>query len=111
LSIQPARTLRAVDATRERDYESTEKGVTITANLSSARDISHAVRTQFETKDSGSTFDLTFPRRGPVESGIPEEGEDPNSSIQVRIERTVKLDRALRTYELEDYSMSSRQRR
>lgn len=100
------------NATRERNHETTEKGITITENLGSARDVSHAVRTQFEPKDSGATFDLTFPRRGQTDTAIPEDPDiDPNLSVQVRVERTVKLDRALRSYELEDYTMSSRQRR
>ncbi|KAL0956219.1 hypothetical protein HGRIS_002375 [Hohenbuehelia grisea] len=92
------------DASIERRNESINAAVTITQNLESAYSVSHAVRTQFEQKSAG--FQLTVPDFESSEGSteLPE-----HMDVQVRIERTIKLeDQRPRTYELEDYSRSGR---
>jgi len=96
------------DASRERRNESIEEAITVTQHLDSARQISRAIRSQFERKSSGAgAYDLTVPdfELG-TDLGQAELSED--LEVQVRIEHTVKLDRRLRTFELENYSRSER---
>jgi hypothetical protein len=94
------------DASRERREEDLDGAeITITKNIGTARDISRVVRTQFDHK-SDTPFELA--RRPHTESGT-EEGEYPDDiGVQVRIERTVRLNHYARTYELEDYTRSRR---
>lgn len=94
------------DASREhREDDLSGAEITITKNIGSARDISRVVRTQFDHKNE-TPFELA--RRPQVESGT-EEGEYPDDiGIQVRIEKTVKLNHYARNYELEDYTRSRR---
>jgi len=94
------------DASRERRNENIEEAITVTQHLDSARQISYAIRSQFEPK-SGGGFDLTIPdfELG-TDTGQAESPDD--LEVQVRIEHTVKLDRRLRTFELENYSRSER---
>ncbi|TFK74538.1 hypothetical protein BDN72DRAFT_812325 [Pluteus cervinus] len=87
------------DASRERD-ESLGEVMTITQRLDTARDISKAVRTQFEQKSS-APVSLTIPDIESVSSSE----ED---VVQVRIERTVKIEGRKRSYKLEDYSRGGR---
>ncbi|KDR75305.1 hypothetical protein GALMADRAFT_249322 [Galerina marginata CBS 339.88] len=96
------------DASRERREESLDGAeVTITKNIATARDVSRVVRTQFDQK-TNTPFDLS--RRPHTESGT-DEGEYPDDiGVQVRIERTVRLNHYTRTYELEDYSRRSQNR-
>ncbi|KAF5386139.1 hypothetical protein D9615_002347 [Tricholomella constricta] len=74
------------DASRERRNESIEEAITITQHLDSVRQVSRAIRSQFEHK-SGRTFDLTVPDfdlgTDPGQSDPPEDLE-----VQVRIEHT-----------------------
>jgi len=85
---------------REKERESLEVAVvTVTHNIGTARDVSRAVRSQFEHK-SGLPFDLTAP--GLAHTVSPQYSDD--GGVQVRIERTVRLDHQPRTYELENYS-------
>ncbi|KAG6920063.1 hypothetical protein DXG01_010131 [Tephrocybe rancida] len=97
---------RPQHASRERRNESIEEALTLTQHLDSARQISRAVRSQFQRK-SGRTFDLTVPdfelATGHDLGELPDEVE-----VEVRVEHTVKLDRRLRTYELENYSRGER---
>jgi len=94
------------DASREhREDDLSGAEITITKNIGSARDISRVVRTQFDHKNE-TPFELA--RRPHIESGT-EEGEYPDDiGIQVRIEKTVKLNHYARNYELEDYTRSRR---
>ncbi|KAF8160903.1 hypothetical protein B0H34DRAFT_356698 [Crassisporium funariophilum] len=95
------------DASRERREDSFDAAaITISKNVTTARDVSRVVRTQFDQKSS-TPFDLTRPDlefegvEGP--ESFPED-----TGVQVRIERTVRLNQFTRTYELEDYSRRSR---
>ncbi|KAF8973185.1 hypothetical protein BDZ97DRAFT_659780 [Flammula alnicola] len=99
------------DASRERREETDfDAAVTISKNITGARDVSRVVRTNFDQK-SNTPFDLSRRVNNPTESAI-EEGEYPDDvGVQVRIERTVKLNHySRRTYELEDYSRRSQNR-
>lgn len=95
-----------LDASRERRSETIEEAITITQHLDNARQVSHIIRSQFEPK-SDPTFDLTVPE---FNLGTEYEHEDAPEEfeVQVRVEHTVKLDRRLRTYELENYSRNER---
>lgn len=88
-------------ASREKHNESMDP-ITITQQLESARDVSRAIRTQFENKGRNMTPDL-------------EEGRDsPDGyNIEVRVERTVRLGHRPRVqnYELENYSKAGRRSR
>ncbi|KAJ7486382.1 hypothetical protein B0H11DRAFT_2279010 [Mycena galericulata] len=84
----------------ERRNESIGAAVTITQQMTTARDVSHAIRSQFESK-RGRGFDLTVPDFD-LESAHYATEED--AEVHVRIERTVKLERMPRVYSLEDYS-------
>lgn len=94
------------EASRERRNESIDAAITITQHIGTARDVSRAMRSQYERK-SNAAFDLTVPDfdLNIIES-YPElpDGVD----VEVRIERTVMLERRSRTYELEDYSRNAR---
>ncbi|KAF8136053.1 hypothetical protein K438DRAFT_1882033 [Mycena galopus ATCC 62051] len=87
----------------ERRNESIGAAVTITQHVAAARDVSHAIRSQFESK-TGRGFDLTVPDFD-LESAYyaaPETEKD--AEVHVRIERTVRTERMPRVYNLEDYS-------
>jgi len=91
------------DASRERrEDESFDAAITISKNIAGARDVSRAVRSQFEHK-STDPFDLTRQNRDSEEV----DAYPGDLGVQVRIERTVKLKHYNRTYELEDYSRRS----
>ncbi|KAF7298130.1 hypothetical protein HMN09_01034400 [Mycena chlorophos] len=90
------------DASTELKDDSLPNGaVTVTHQLSSARDISRALRSQFKSK-SGGRFELTVPD---FEASI---GEIEDVDVHVQIERSVRMEPQLstRVYELEDYSRS-----
>ncbi|KAJ7497055.1 hypothetical protein FB451DRAFT_1209893 [Mycena latifolia] len=97
------------DASIERRNESIGAAVTITQHIASARDVSRAIRSQFESK-SGLDFNLTVPDfdLDSIRSGPPI-AEDVD--VQVRVERTVRMERVPRVYELEDYSRNARSTR
>jgi len=90
----------------ERRNESIGAAVTITQQIATARDVSHAIRSQFESKSG--RFDLTVPDFD-LESAAPLTEED--ASVHVRIERTVRMERMPRVYNLEDYSRNARSSR
>lgn len=95
----------ALDASRERRNDSIDAAVTITQNIDSARDVSRAIRTQFENKSA--PFELTVPDfDSETITGCPDMADD--VGVSVRIERTMKLDRRSRAYELENYSRTGR---
>ncbi|KAJ7874759.1 hypothetical protein B0H14DRAFT_2502004 [Mycena olivaceomarginata] len=94
-----------VEASVERRNESIDAAVTITQHLASARDVSRAVRSQFESKN-GAGFDLTVPEFD-LES-LAGSASHEDTEVHVRIERTVRMERMPRTYELEDYSRNAR---
>ncbi|KAF9467334.1 hypothetical protein BDZ94DRAFT_1249105 [Collybia nuda] len=96
------------DVSRERRNDSINEAITITQNLESARDVARAIRTQFEQK-TGNGFELTVPDFDL--STHHEMSESHEGGVQVRIEHTVKLDRRLRTFELENYSRTGRHSR
>lgn len=93
------------DASRERreeeDFE--DAAITISKNISTHRDISRVVRTNFD-KSRSSPFEFSRRARNSLESNESPEHVD----VQVRIEKTVKLNHYTRTYELEDYSRRTR---
>ncbi|KAJ7072551.1 hypothetical protein C8F01DRAFT_1243595 [Mycena amicta] len=99
---------KALYASVERRNESIDGAITVTQQLSSARDVSRAIRSQFESK-SGGRLDLTVPD---FESSV--DGVHEDVDVQVRVERTVRVEPLAKIYELEDYSRqhtrSSRQR-
>ncbi|KAF7315257.1 Zn(2)-C6 fungal-type domain-containing protein [Mycena indigotica] len=76
--------------------------VTVTRQLTSARDVSRAIRSQFESKNG----DFTIPD---MESSAGDLQEDVD--VQVRVEKTVKTESVARAYELEDYSRMARSSR
>ncbi|PPQ77209.1 hypothetical protein CVT25_011055 [Psilocybe cyanescens] len=93
------------DASRERREESLEGAeITISKHIGTAREVSRVVRTRFDQK-SDTPFDLV--RRPTTADSETEEGYPDDVGVQVRIERTVKLNHYSRTYELEDYSRRS----
>ncbi|KAJ7128948.1 hypothetical protein C8R43DRAFT_686416 [Mycena crocata] len=94
------------EASLERRNESIGAAVTVTQHISTARDVSRAMRSQFESKN-GRRSDLTVPdfELDSIQSA-PAIREDVD--VQVRIERTVRMERLPRVYELEDYSRKSR---
>ncbi|KAJ7668461.1 hypothetical protein DFH06DRAFT_1181774 [Mycena polygramma] len=92
------------DASLERRNESIA-AVTVTHHVGSARDVSRAIRSQFESKSG--RFDLTVPDFD-VESADPHaHNAQEEVDVHVRIERTVRMERMPRVYELEDYSRSN----
>ncbi|KAF4563430.1 hypothetical protein EYR36_003875 [Pleurotus pulmonarius] len=101
----PVVSQRRLDASMDRRMASLEEAVTITQDIDSARAASRALRSQFE-KDTRNTFDLTVPdfdsSIGGHESELPS-----HVDVQVRIERTVKVETRPRTFELENYSRSA----
>lgn len=90
----------------ERRNQSIGDAVTVTQQIVSARDVSHAIRSQFESKNDMG-LELTVPDFDfdsiPCASHIHEDVD-----VQVRIERTVRMERLPHVYELEDYSRSAR---
>ncbi|KAF8893924.1 hypothetical protein BD779DRAFT_962031 [Infundibulicybe gibba] len=101
--------LHISDASRERRIDSFDRAVTLTQNLDSARDVSRAIRSQFEQKSS-TGFNLTVPEFDITT--VDDNSRSEPVDVQVRIEHTVKLEHVLpRRYELEDYSRSGRSAR
>lgn len=94
------------NASLQRRNESINQAVTITQTIESQRQISEAMRSQFEPK-SDYNFQLTIPDfdLSTLETG-PELPED--TGVEVRIERTFKVDRRRVSYSLENYSRSTR---
>ncbi|KAK7057448.1 hypothetical protein R3P38DRAFT_2841047 [Favolaschia claudopus] len=97
------------EASLERRNESIEAAVTITEHITSARDVSRALRSQFETK-SGAGCDLTVPDfdAESLSGGGGRPSSEEPTEVHVRIERTVRMERVPRVYELEDYSRNAR---
>jgi len=91
------------EASLERRNESIGVAVTITQQVTSARNVSRASRSQFEAKNRMG-FGLTVPDFDPesLPSAGPATEED--VEVHVRIERTVRMERMPRGYTLEDYS-------
>jgi len=89
----------------ERRNESIGAAVTITQQIATARDVSHAIRSQFESKSAGR-FDLTVPDFDLESASYA--AEDEEASVHVRIERTVRMEPMPRVYNLEDYSRTAR---
>ncbi|KAJ7209626.1 hypothetical protein GGX14DRAFT_499016 [Mycena pura] len=90
------------DASVERRNESINAAVTITQKLSSAREVSRAIRSQFESKN-GMGLDLTVPDFD-LEAELSEGKLQEEVDVQVRIERTVRMEPVPVVYELENYS-------
>jgi len=94
------------NASRERRNESINQAVTITQSIESARQISKAMRAQFEPK-TGLAIQLTVPDFDL--DTMDSDGELPDDvGVEVRIERTFELHHRSGRYELEDYSRSAR---
>ncbi|KAJ7078844.1 hypothetical protein B0H15DRAFT_859491 [Mycena belliarum] len=99
------------DASVERRNESVAAAATVTRYITSAREVSRAIRSQFESKNERD-HDLTVPDFDveSVRSGrsLPEDVD-----VEVRVERTVRIERERdrRAYELEDYSRTARSTR
>ncbi|KAJ7502846.1 hypothetical protein B0H11DRAFT_606166 [Mycena galericulata] len=95
------------EASVERRNDSIGAAITITQPFTSAREVSRAIRSQFESKD-GMGLDLTVPDfdLDSIQS-VPVTNEDVEG-VQVRIERTVRMERTPRVYELEDYTRHAR---
>lgn len=94
------------EASRERRNDSIQQALTITHTMESSRQVSQAMRSQFDRKPGGA-FDLTVPD---FDLDTIEEGrvlDDMDGSVEVRVERTVQVDRRVKTYELENYSRPS----
>ncbi len=80
--------------------------MTITRDIENARDVSHALRSQFRPK-SGLSFELTVPDFDMLTTN--EYPETPE--VHVRIERTVTAEQGTATgFTLEDYSRGSEAR-
>lgn len=76
--------------------------MTITQDIQSPHEISRAIRSQFDRK-TGLGFELTVPDFE-IHS-IPRSEQTPEMrGVQVKIERTVNVERVPSTYSLEDYS-------
>ncbi|KAJ7287759.1 hypothetical protein C8J57DRAFT_1284841 [Mycena rebaudengoi] len=96
------------DASLQLRNESIAAAVTITQEITSARDVNRALRSQFESKGGGLGLQLTVPdfEIDSVRSGPAHRDDMPD--VHVRIERTVRMERLPRVYELEDYSRQGR---
>ncbi|KAJ7718012.1 hypothetical protein DFH07DRAFT_761764, partial [Mycena maculata] len=94
------------EASVERRNESIGAAVTITQHFASARDVSRAIRSQFGSK-SGRGLDLTVPDFD-FDSLESQPATLEDVDVQVRIERTVRVEGMPRVYELEDYSRNAR---
>ncbi|KAF7340449.1 hypothetical protein MVEN_01965100 [Mycena venus] len=95
------------EASVERRNESIGAAVTITQQIAAARDVSHAIRSQFESKN-GRGFDLTVPDFDLESAYYAAPMTEKDAEVHVRIERTVKMERMPRVYNLEDYSRNAR---
>ncbi|KAK0454711.1 hypothetical protein EV421DRAFT_437613 [Armillaria borealis] len=94
------------DASRERRMQTINTEMTITRDIENARDVSHALRSQFRPK-SGLSFELTVPDFDMLTTD--EYPETPE--VHVRIERTVTAEQGTATgFTLEDYSRGSEAR-
>lgn len=94
------------DASRERRMQTINTEMTITRDIENARDVSHALRSQFRPK-SGLSFELTVPDFDMLTTD--EYPETPE--VHVRIERTVTTEQGTATgFTLEDYSRGSEAR-
>ncbi|KAJ7311774.1 hypothetical protein DFH08DRAFT_897594 [Mycena albidolilacea] len=94
------------EVSAERRNESIGAAVTRTQQITTAREVSHAIRSQFESKN-GRGIDLTVPDFDleSVHYAAPLNEEE---EVHVRIERTVRLERMPRKYGLEDDSRNPR---
>ncbi|KAJ8076949.1 hypothetical protein PM082_001372 [Marasmius tenuissimus] len=92
----------------ERRNESMYAAYTISQTISSAQAVNRAVRSQFEPKASlHDSLELTNPDfdLDTMEAGLTRDSSDDVSSVQVRVEKTVTIQRRPSTKkELEDYS-------
>ncbi|KAJ7782829.1 hypothetical protein B0H16DRAFT_1494527 [Mycena metata] len=98
------------EASVERRNGSIGSAVTITQHVASTRDVSRAMRSQFESK--GMSFSLTVPDfdlESMVGTSV-QDSEDVPVDVEVRIERTVRMEPVPLVYELEDYSRPARSR-
>jgi len=95
------------EASVERRNESIGAAVTITQHIASARDVSRAIRSQFESKNGGG-FDLTVPDFDLESLACAEPANAEEAEVHVRIERTVRMEQVPRVYELEDYSRNAK---
>jgi hypothetical protein len=69
--------------------------------------VSRVIRSQFESK-SGRGFDLTVPDFDLESAHYAAPATEEDAEVHVRIERTVKMERMPRVYNLEDYSRNAR---
>jgi len=85
-----------------REHRDRLESVIITHDIEAPRDVLHAARTpeELEQKSPG-TFNITALDMDEFQTRLQAQQD---AGVQVRIERTVKLDRQLRTSELENYS-------
>lgn len=92
------------NAATERRNESLDQVITISQTMESQRQISAAMRSQLDRKSNYSNLQLTIPdiSLSSTDTG-PESG-----GIEVRIERTFKVDRRPGSYSLENYSRNAR---
>ncbi|KAK1225285.1 hypothetical protein PQX77_011804 [Marasmius sp. AFHP31] len=92
----------------ERRNESMYEAYTISQTISSAQAVNRAVRSQFEPKGSlHDSLELTNPDfdLDTMEAGLTRDSSDDVSSVKVRVEKTVTIQRRPSTKkELEDYS-------
>ncbi|KAJ7039162.1 hypothetical protein C8F04DRAFT_950435, partial [Mycena alexandri] len=98
------------EASVERRNESIGAAVTITRHIASTRDVSRAMRSQFESKN-GLSFNLTVPDfdlESMPGTSVHDSCTDVSVDVEVRIERTVRMEPVPRVYELEDYSRPAR---
>jgi hypothetical protein len=99
-AFSPVHRFAFPDAMRE--HRDRFESVTITHDIDSPRDVSCAVRT-FEALEHKSTGAFSNPLPDMDEFYTRSQVQQ-DARVQVRIERTVRLDRRLRTFELENYS-------
>ncbi|KAF5345273.1 hypothetical protein D9758_008497 [Tetrapyrgos nigripes] len=92
------------DASLERRFGSIDEAVTISQGVSSARDVTRIIRSQFDSKTGLVSLDLTIPdfELESSDCGTFEHADE--VSVQVRVEKTVKVERRPKTYTLENYS-------
>jgi len=85
-----------------REHRDRLESVIITHDIEAPRDVLRAARTpeELEQKSPG-TFNITALDMDEFQTRLQAQQD---AGVQVRIERTVKLDRQLRTSELENYS-------
>ncbi|KAJ7594677.1 hypothetical protein C8J56DRAFT_927361 [Mycena floridula] len=91
-------------ASRERRNEMISQAVTISQSLETAREVSKAMRQQFESMPKMRALQLSVPDFD-LETMTSDDSELPEeTNVSVRIERTFEIQQPSSRYELEDYS-------